>query len=1042
MGLGAEDSILPIPQPRAPSPEVDSIVIRRKRLALALGGALALLALVAAVAAVATWRRIDLPRLREQVVALLSPYVAGSVEIQALRVSLLPLPHVVLDGVSLSQPGTAEVKIASVSVYPELLPLLQGRVQPSTITIVAPDVRLDRVALRGADEGDRPPDVSECQGACPVLPALNLSVVVQGGQLRFVAAPSVAVTDVDARVDLQNQQASFDLTGTSTLAEQIAFRGAVGSAQASVDARITNIDVTAARAAAGGLTDEVPAVSQLFAILRSGRVALLTLHSEAASLADLGGEALTIGATVDGAQVHIPGADLDLQDVGGDVEVRAGVLAGKHLVARLGGSHARDGTLRLGLGAAPSALSVETTVEADAADLVALLKRLGGGTLAAALDRVGEVQGEIGGKLTLGGTTTDVAVTADVAQVQMSAQVQGLKDRLHVAGGRLSYAAQRLAATDLTLGSGGSKASRLSLSSDWGASPAHLAVTLRDAKVELAQVYPWLAASGWLAGASWAPQTLAGTLVLSSVEVDGPATIPAQWRFEGKGAVDDLAIESAALRQWTNLSSGVSLAAAHVVRDSAGRLSASGTFHAPDSRDGAVDLVWNNDELRISKLSIRDAQSQATLALLLKGRALDLTFDGRLSGATLDAIVANNPLHAGWISGKLRSQIPLDEPLRLIADGHLEAGDVRFPIEGQAPLHAETLALDAQGGSVVLRAVLLTQAQSRLQVVGTVTPSPQAMVVDLDVSGGALDRATIESFLPRPHQAAQQQGSATVASNPPLRGTIRLAADSFAYGDFIWKPLQGTVLFAADATTVKVTDAVLCGIATPGVIAVLPAGLDVAFQLRAQQALDQTLACLAAEEGLITGQYTLKGDVAGRGPLAELAKSLKGEVVFEATRGRIYRTQVAKTLLSVLSVATGSVFNIADMTKDGLEYEGIVIEGTLRGRTLQLRKIVLTAPSATMVGEGSVDVIGQTLDLTLLVAPLRSVDKVVSHIPLLGTALGGTLVSIPVRVSGPLSDPTVTPMAVTAVGGRLRGFMESTTKLPVKIFQRFRPERK
>jgi hypothetical protein len=83
-----------------------------------------------------------------------------------------------------------------------------------------------------------------------------------------------------------------------------------------------------------------------------------------------------------------------------------------------------------------------------------------------------------------------------------------------------------------------------------------------------------------------------------------------------------------------------------------------------------------------------------------------------------------------------------------------------------------------------------------------------------------------------------------------------------------------------------------------------------------------------------------------------------------------------------------------------------------------------------MTARGSIDLIDGGLDVTLLVAPLRTVDSVVGKVPVMGSVLGGSVVSIPVGVSGTVGKPKVTPLEPSAVGGELKGLMERTLRLP------------
>jgi hypothetical protein len=59
---------------------------------------------------------------------------------------------------------------------------------------------------------------------------------------------------------------------------------------------------------------------------------------------------------------------------------------------------------------------------------------------------------------------------------------------------------------------------------------------------------------------------------------------------------------------------------------------------------------------------------------------------------------------------------------------------------------------------------------------------------------------------------------------------------------------------------------------------------------------------------------------------------------------------------------------------------------------------------------------------------------------LLRYVLGGTLVSIPVRVSGNIADPDVAPFSPTAVGSDLLGLIRRTLKVPFRIIQPLLPE--
>jgi hypothetical protein len=63
------------------------------------------------------------------------------------------------------------------------------------------------------------------------------------------------------------------------------------------------------------------------------------------------------------------------------------------------------------------------------------------------------------------------------------------------------------------------------------------------------------------------------------------------------------------------------------------------------------------------------------------------------------------------------------------------------------------------------------------------------------------------------------------------------------------------------------------------------------------------------------------------------------------------------------------------------------------------------------------------------------VDTAVKYIPVVGRILGGTLVSVPVKVTGDWSKPEVQAMSPSSVGKGLLGIVERTVKYPVDMVQ-------
>jgi uncharacterized protein YhdP len=192
----------------------------------------------------------------------------------------------------------------------------------------------------------------------------------------------------------------------------------------------------------------------------------------------------------------------------------------------------------------------------------------------------------------------------------------------------------------------------------------------------------------------------------------------------------------------------------------------------------------------------------------------------------------------------------------------------------------------------------------------------------------------------------------------------------------------------------------------------------------------------------VTGNFEFYGRILTRGRPEELVKSLEGDIEFHAKDGRIdYLLGLVRILefLNVMEIYRGK---LPDLKKEPLPYDRITIRGTLQNGKLIIKEWTIDGPTLEMTSQGEIDLASQKINLTVLVAPLKTVDRVVKAIPLVSDIFAGTLVTIPVKVQGDLKDPRVTPLSPSAVGAELLAMMKRTLGLPFKILQPLLPSEK
>ena len=128
------------------------------------------------------------------------------------------------------------------------------------------------------------------------------------------------------------------------------------------------------------------------------------------------------------------------------------------------------------------------------------------------------------------------------------------------------------------------------------------------------------------------------------------------------------------------------------------------------------------------------------------------------------------------------------------------------------------------------------------------------------------------------------------------------------------------------------------------------------------------------------------------------------------------------------------------MTQDGFAYNKISMEADIKDSIIYLNRAIIDGQDMTLIFSGWIDPVNDTLDLTCLVAPFKTIDLIIKNIPILNTLLDGRLVSVPTKATGKLSDPIVVPLHPSAVGEGLVNMMSDILKTPVKLWDKIYAE--
>jgi len=467
-----------------------------------------------------------------------------------------------------------------------------------------------------------------------------------------------------------------------------------------------------------------------------------------------------------------------------------------------------------------------------------------------------------------------------------------------------------------------------------------------------------------------------------------------------------------------------------------------------------ISLVKTSQEFSIEDLVIKDEDSDATISINSSQDQLEIGFSGTLSNKTADRLLIENRLLTGPIEGKFRARLFLDAPDKSSAKGEVKISGFRLPVNLPLPARIESAAIEADGNKLNVKSAMISWNGSRLSLAGSVTITGGAYLVDMNAFADNFDLESVlrekeegkhkeeagpSSSVPglpedEPIRASQQ--SPKSAWEAPFRGIIRVRSEYLSYGKITWNPANADVVLNPGSIEVRLNQANLCGISTPGVITITPKGLNIAMSLSAKdQNLESALACLFNKRHILTGSYTLTGNLAAKGENGNVLDSLNGNVELKAKDGRILRFDTLAKIISLLAVSEIYRGVVPDLLGEGCAYKSINAKGKIKNGKLVLSDSVVDGPCIKMVFRGEIDLVRQKVDVIALVAPLRTVERVVEATPLIGNVLNEAFVTLPARVSGNLSDPSVVLLSPTAVGEELFGVMKRVFKLPLHIFQ-------
>jgi len=190
----------------------------------------------------------------------------------------------------------------------------------------------------------------------------------------------------------------------------------------------------------------------------------------------------------------------------------------------------------------------------------------------------------------------------------------------------------------------------------------------------------------------------------------------------------------------------------------------------------------------------------------------------------------------------------------------------------------------------------------------------------------------------------------------------------------------------------------------------------------------------------ITGAFNLWGSLMGRSGNGEgLRRSLEGNLMVRMEKGRIRRFHILSKVFSLLNVSQLFKGKLPELTGEGLPYNTITGEIGIAKGIARTENLLVDSDAMRITIIGEADIARETLDFTVSLHPMGTVDAIVSRVPLVGRILVGedeSIICYYVEVKGDFSNPRVKHIPLRSMEKGLIEIVRRLLKTPMHIIPR------
>ncbi len=1035
---------------------------------------------------------INTASIKQKIQAAITERIGGQVDFQAIDLSYFPRPAIELRQVALNIPDKVEGTIAALRLAPALYPLLNGDLRLARLELDSPQLNLKLPEKKAAKTPAQPytfttmeKQLNSALGSF-VEETSHLKLQIDDARLTIAQGTkkqieiedltlqfTISVTDphsarghlqstfsklslyrkglqemvkdtsIDCSLQMERDRLTVALDQLAITEPNLELAGDLVLAKSSpaitLNLSSSNINVDSTRRTALALAGDTPPTRDIFDYLRGGKVPHISFTSRGENFSELTDlDNMVIKGQLQKGKVSIPPIKLDLTEVNGNVIISKGVLQGTGLSTRLEGSTGRDGSLLVGLAKDNDLFQLELTLSANLTETATILHRVvADPVFIAELEKIKNVQGTSNARLTLGDSLNDINAKVEASDIKFSADYQRVPLPIDITQGQFTFSKEHIAFNNLvgTLGK-----SHFTDFSCLVTNTKAISLDISSGPLELvtAELYPWITSLKGLRHQLKDIKRVQGQLDVSALKFVGTIDNPLEGKYTATGKVQDLSIETTLFPSTISFTRGGITVVPRQL---------SFTRLHTATQDAVVNLTGN----------IKGFPQQLS--------RIELALDGQMG-----------PRSVKWLADKLE----LPEAYAVRTPLSISGAQISWQPESTASFKG-TVAVD-KGPKIVADVGYQQKLLQVRQLAITDQYSDASLVFDIKNNqndfrfSGKLQEETLKNlFIKNPVSGGQLEGNLSVVV--PRNRTTRIVAEGQLTGEDVpiplpsgndvdidqitlradgsdiradltrlswqgltWEPIQATVSLSHDRADIRLAEAKLCGINSPGFFSIAKDNFSLNTTLAGKGLdVDTSYTCLTKGHVQMTGSLDISSQITAQGEINQLLKNLEGPLKMTFRNGVIKKDKVLARILELLNVTEIVKGRLPNLATQGFGYNSIRLKGKFHKGKLIIDKLYMDGETLDVVGKGKIHLEERTVDFQLVASPFKTANSIIKHIPGLNYLMNDNLVSIPLSITGPMAEPKVKVLSITSVGTSLLNMAERTIKAPVKLLEAINP---